>query len=292
MKKLLYLFSAIVLFCACNKALDNENASSDILSNGLPMEIFATTSDEGNGQDSLTTRSYVDGTKVRWHGGDAISYFTGKYHNASYVYNGEDGPTSVKLELGSEGSESSSELRGSYAIYPYNENTQCVIEDGIEKIRVNYPREQFYAPNSFGRGANLMVASGNDGALSFRNACGYLVLKMYGTNTYVGRIILTSYTSNGISGDASIVLDENGEPQVTMQPQKDGNGKYDHLQVVLNCVNNSRGVKLSEDSDNPTEFWFALPPGRLPLFEVWVTTLHKSSNVENYYDLKIETDKY
>ena len=102
-----------------------------------------------------------------------------------------------------------------------------------------------------------MVSAGTipnkaDNNLQFRNACGYLVLKLYGNNTKVKSIALLSRTGNEkIAGAATIVAKSNAAPVTTMA---DGAGST----VTLNCGN--EGVTLGTDAANATEFWFMLPP--------------------------------
>lgn len=254
MKKLVIFFSALAMISSCAKLempepiLKDEPNVSPAPDSCLPKVLYASVSDKQNSQ----TRTYVDEKTVMWQQGDAISYFAGNHHNAQYAYKGETPASVVELEYIADGTTNENVLSRSIGIYPYDEG---VTVDN-ETVHVTYPGSQTYAPDSFGTGANLMIATGsnsNDDNLYFRNACGYLVIKLYG-NTAVKNITLSSADdTEKISGKASIVTDENGFPVVTMSETASS-------QVVLDCSNGGKGVALSTDKGNPTEFWFALPP--------------------------------
>ena len=252
MKKLIIFFSALALIGSCAMVEETgpvQNDQSNEL--GLPEVIYASIVDEQNPE----TRTYVTTNKnVLWESGDAVSIFYGIMQNARYVYKGDYPDTKVELKLDEQGT-AGAQHNYSRGIYPYDPNVTVETQGDVDKIHVTYPAVQTYAPNSFGRGANLMIATGDNPAgemLHFRNACGYLVIKLYG-NTKVKNIKLSSVSGvDKIAGNATIVTDENDIPMVTMS---DGASTV----VTLDCSNNG-GVALSSDPANPTEFWFALPP--------------------------------
>lgn len=263
MKKLSVIFLLIALVCSCDKNQidlpvqeeDKVEVEGGSQTGELPEVIYASMSDE---DQTPETRTYVDGNRkdVLWQTGDAISYFAGKVHNAKYVYNGETPSSKVELEkVGDTGTETEL-IEFSRGIYPYDPEVTVVYEEGIDKINVTYPTTQTYAVKSFGRGANLMIATGDnsqDDKLFFRNACGYLVIKLYG-NTTVKNITLSAVDGvSKIAGKATIVTDENKIPVATMSDVASS-------VVTLDCSNGGKGVALSADAANATEFWFALPP--------------------------------
>ena len=217
-------------------------------------------------QDGAATRTYLQDNKVLWHNGDAISYFSGNMHNVKYSYQGEDGGESVELNknvnkdgqvVGTNGAL----IFSSKAVFPYNENITVVYdaEKGVDMINLNYPTTQKYGEKSFGRDANIMVASGEsnmDADLYFRNACGYLVIKLYGEDTNgqvtsVKRITLSSVSGvDKIAGSAVVMADSEAAPVITMAEDAS-------TSVVLDC---GEGVSLGKNAENATEFWFCLPP--------------------------------
>ena len=256
MKKLIIFFSALALISSCAKIEETGPVQNDqINDSGHPKVLYASVVD---GQDP-ETRTYVDGKTVMWQPGDIISHFYGNRRNAPYIYNGEKPAENVELEYYKDidvGGIGMPAVKYQRSVYPYNPETTITVEDGIDKINVTYPTTQTYAPNSFGRGANLMIATGetssSDEVQHFRNACGYLVIKLYG-NATVKNITLSAVEGvSKIAGKATIVTDENKIPVATMSDEAS-------TSVTLDCSNNG-GVVLSTDKNDPTEFWFALPP--------------------------------
>ena len=262
MKKILFLFSAILLLWGCEKNEDSTNSrqddvlTEDVQNAELPEVLYASVVIE---QDTVT-RTVVGGedrNEVHWQSGDAISFFSGNTHNARYDYEGEGGKTSVELvKDGTKPGTNGIVLLKSQAVYPYNENFTVVYEDGIDKINLTYPTTQKYAPNSFGKDANIMVAAGESNSsdtdkLYFRNACGYLLIKLYGTGTTVKSVTLSSVSgTDKIAGNAVIVASHDAAPVITMADDAS-------TAVTLDC---GEGVELGADAANATEFWFCLPP--------------------------------
>ena len=256
MKKLIIFFSALALISSCAKVeLDGPVQNDQSNGSGLPEVLYASVVDE----KSPKTRTYVDGKTVMWHPGDIISHFSGNRRNAPYIYNGATPASKVELEYYGDIDARCIEdpaVNYSRSVYPYDSQTAITVEDGVDKIHVSYPTAQTYALNSFGRGANLMIATGetssSDEVQHFRNACGYLVIKLYGKVT-VKNITLSAVDGvSKIAGKATIVTDENKIPVATMSDEAS-------TSVTLDCSNNG-GVVLSTDKNDPTEFWFALPP--------------------------------
>ena len=251
MKKLLYLFSALALFSACEQSEDFGQPVQGGASGELPEVIYATVADNDQKSDDKT-RTYVDGKNVLWNGGDNITYFYHKFHGAHYKHEGKDGVAEAEFTKFTEGT-IDFELSRSYAIYPFEVGASCIQDNGVEKLQVFYPAEQNYIPNSFGRGANVMVAAGEhalDDNLRFRNACGYLVIKLYGENITVKSIELTALGGEKIAGKGLITASYDAAPEVEMTDQGTST-------ITLNC---GSGVTLGADKANATEFWFAMPP--------------------------------
>lgn len=257
MKKLLILFSALAVFAGCSKydeqdlPVQGETATEgEVIAGDFPKVLYASMHEEDG---SPETRTYADGKIVLWHKGDEISAFNGKYHNFKYVNDSEDGASDAEFKLDSE------PVYDSYNtivnlpkyVYPYNNATACIKKDGVETLVVAYPAEQLYTPNSFGKGANLMVAAAPSGEnvdhISFRNACGYLVVRLNGEGEKVKSIKLIANGNVKIAGQAHILARYDVAPEVTMTDEATS-------EVILNC---GEGVTLGADF---TEFWFALPP--------------------------------
>ncbi|MBO7282125.1 MAG: leucine-rich repeat domain-containing protein [Alistipes sp.] len=253
MSKKLLCFIAVLAFFACeNTDLFEPTNNVGAAKGDFPEVLYAYMAD----QQDTQTRTYTNGKAVLWQQGDAISYFAGRNHNVKYLYNGAASSSVVEFDKVDATGSTGGLIEFSRGIYPYDPAITVVDEDGIDKISVAYPAAQTYAPNSFGRDANLMVATGKnnqDDELYFRNACGYLVIKLYG-DANIKDIALWSRNGTGkIAGPALIVTDEENIPIVTMSDEAT-------TTVTLDCSNDGQGVALSNDSANPTEFWFALPP--------------------------------
>ena len=261
MRRLIFIILAITLINSCAKLVELDQPITDTTNETatLPEILYACMADEDDAGESVKTRTYVVNDKdVLWHNGDAIAYIGPDAHRAKYVYEGEDGASSAEFTLKENVDVISGAIKPSvpYVLYPYTSEAYCKEVDGVNTLVVNYPSEQSYAPNSFGRDANLMVGVGETADatdFNFRNACGYLVIKLYG-NVTVKSITLSATDGVGkIAGEATIVTDENKIPVAAMSDEA---SSY----VTLDCSNGGEGVKLSTDQNNPTEFWFALPP--------------------------------
>ena len=272
----------IALLYACEKVdrdvpiKDDTSIDAELPDNGeadfkLPEVIFASISEndgqdeEGQSEDNPQTRTYVgeDGHTIYWHHGDDVSFFAAKTHNVRYSYEGADGVDVVELVKDDDVSGvSGNMINKSLAIYPYNENIKVVYEDGLDKIKLNYPTTQKYGVNSFGKDANIMVAAGQhsqDYGFHFRNAGGYLVIKLYSKGTsgsalHIKDITLSALNGKDkISGSAVIVASKYNAPEITMAEDAS-------VYVTLDCSNDGAGVALGADADHATEFWFCLPP--------------------------------
>ena len=275
MKKLLFIFFALALFWGCEKSdslvhenedelidgeiADKEETDNPVTDYVLPEILYASMTDED--KDKPQTRTVVgdDGRKILWQNGDAVSYFAGNMHNARYTYTGEGGESTIELAIDAEKPGTQGALISkSHSVYPFDENITVVYDEkaGIDKINLTYPATQKYAANSFGKDANIMVAAGKnnlDNELFFRNACGYLVIKLYGS-TKVKSITLSSVSgTDKIAGPAVVVASSDAAPVVTLADEAS-------TAVTLDCSNGGEGVQLGGDKEHATEFWFALPP--------------------------------
>ena len=259
MKKLFYLFLTLFALGGCDKTDEIDRIMSDNPeASELPQTLCATILNEEDAQDTLQSRTYLNNNrKVVWHADDEISFFLKNTHGR-YKSTGQEGDEHVVFEQVSETTVSvANPPQYSLAVYPYDETITCERKGNQDKLHVTYPATQTYAANTFAKGTNLMVSAGTipdkaDNNLRFRNACGYLVLKLYGNNTKVKTITLSSRTGNEkIAGAATIVAKSNAAPVTTM-------GDDASPTVTLNC--GDQGVALGADAAHATEFWFMLPP--------------------------------
>ena len=202
------------------------------------------------------TRTYVEDNKyLRWNAGDEITVFAGNSYNGHWQFAGEDGANSGKFnEVDDSGFVTGTplDLTANYAIYPYDENI-TITEAGV--VSLTLPTVQAYNhtyANSFGAGANTMMAvtkSTADNFLSFKNLCGYLKLKFYGENVTVKSVTVKGNNGEKIAGKATVSMAYGGEPTITM-----GDDATDT--ITIDC---GEGVALSNDAANPTTFWVVIP---------------------------------
>ena len=237
MRKLISLIAGC-LMVACNTAEDFDT----VISNS--KRFHATFADED-------TRTFVDEKiRLRWTEGDLISLFEGTTRNKQYKFLGETGDNAGDFEDITTGFGSGNDIDRYYAIYPYSSSTK-LHEDGY--ITYTFPEEQAYAENSFGLGANPMVAVTsdlNDFDLCFRNAAGYLRLYLYGNNTTIKSIKIEGNNSEPLAGKAYITPEFGGFPATEMDETATST-------VTLNC---GSGVKIGTTAETATPFWIALPP--------------------------------
>ena len=197
------------------------------------------------------TRTYVEeGNLLRWNAGDQIALFDGNTLNRQYKFDGETGDNSGTFSIVSSPYGTGNDLTTNYAVYPYASNLK-ITEAGI--LTVTLPSEQTYTENSFGLGANTMVAVTkdiDDTFLKFKNACGYLRLQLYGYDVTVKSIALTGNSNEKIAGKSSIIPTYNDEPHISMS---DGATSS----ITLSC---GKGVKIGSTAENATDFWIVIPP--------------------------------
>lgn len=237
MKKILILAAALLGFVGCTKSEVEELSMAD-----KAPRLHGAFADE--------TRTYLEREKyLRWHADDHISAFLGNTLNQEYDFDGETGANSgtftrVAIQLGT-----GNPLTNIMAFYPYA-TTTTISEDGV--VHYTLPATQHYAENSYGPGANPMVAataSLDDTFLYFRNVCGYLKLKFYGSNVTLTSVTVTGNNGEKLAGKATITAPYNADPTLTMAADATES-------VTIDC---GEGVLLSADSADPTLFWVALP---------------------------------
>ena len=194
----------------------------------------------------ITRTSVCDDGKLSWSVGDEITIFSNA-EALQYKYMGESDGSSVFEPVSSQIS-SATELTANYAIYPYDGNTE-ISDDG--KISYTIPVAQQYAENSFGLGANVMVAvteNKADNFLVFKNLCGYFEFSLYG-DVKVKSIEFKGNNNEKLAGKATITATHQDTPTFVFT-----NDATETL--TLDCGD---GVQLGTDAENATKFWFVVP---------------------------------
>ena len=198
------------------------------------------------------TRTYVESGKyLRWHEDDRLTAFYGNTRNRQYKFNGATGDNSGSFSYVSSGNlETGNVLDRIYAVYPYDETT-TITDDG--KISLTLPAVQTYAENSFGRGANTMLAvteNLEDTFLGFKNVCGYLKLKLYNADgATIKSIVVKGNGEEKIAGAATATVAFGEAPQLTMSDNAT-------TAITIDCGD---GVALGTTAEAATEFWVVIP---------------------------------
>ncbi len=214
------------------------------------------------------TRVYADSKlRVRWNEGDHITIFERNTYNQEFEFLGDTGDTAGDFDpVESSGYHSSGDIEDGhvYAIYPYEKKNKC---DYDGKLTVTFPSTQHYKKDSFGVGANVMVAKTNTLDLRFMHVGGYRTFKLYGEGVSVSSVRIESDGPEYLSGRTDVVIGEDGKPAVSFI-ESTSNSKS----VELVC---DTPVALGATASEAVEFWFVLPPGTLTQgFTVTITDIN------------------
>ena len=197
---------------------------------------------------SLTER---EGTtrQTFWEKGDEIAVFYHSTRAMEYALEGNGGePTGVFSYAGGVGG--GLDFPGIYGLYPYDRTAVC---DG-SAISLTFPAEQTYREKAFDPKANLMVAASGTNELFFRNVGGYLVFQFYGEDAEVKSVTVTGNGGEALAGPAEVWVSETEAPDIEIA--------WDTAETAVTLVCPAP-VKVSATADEPTEFWFVLPPMEL-----------------------------
>ena len=198
------------------------------------------------------SRTYVENNKyLRWHEDDRLTAFYGNTKNRQYKFNGMTGDNNGSFSHVPSGDlETGNTFDRIYAVYPYDE-TAAITDEGT--ISLTLPAVQLYAENSFGKGANTMIAvteSREDTFLAFKNACGYLKLKLYNVDgATIKSIEVKGNNGEKIAGAATATIAFGEAPIVAM-----ADGATDT--ITIDCGD---GVSLGTTAETATEFWVVIP---------------------------------
>lgn len=230
------LLAMVTASCSVREAGPGDSSSPDIFFGSI----------ENTAEND--TKVYADETlHIRWHQDDRISLFNKNTSNQEYRFMGQTGDNSGNFER-INGGDNAETLPFTYAVYPFDASASIDKNGGMH---ITLPSEQSYSSHSFGQGANLMVASSSDNTLIFKNACGYLMFKLYGKGLSVSSLTLRGNNGEFLAGKATVTASPETDPAVTIM-QSDAT-----TSVTLQC---STPVPLGSSADDFTEFWLALPP--------------------------------
>ena len=237
------LLALMMVGCAENQ-LDNIEANESAVVE--PTDLTAGFADEEQ------TKTYVENGKyLRWHEADLITAFFGNTLNRQYKFKGKTGDNSGTFKLVPDGElGTGNTLEAIYALYPYNEDA-TISDEGV--MNITLPATQTYAEDSFGKGANTMIAvtaGVEDTFLGFKNVCGYLKLKLYNeSGATLKSVEVKGNNGEKIAGSATAAMEFGGVPTVTMSADAT-------TSVTLDC---GEGVVLGTSAEEATELWIVLP---------------------------------
>ena len=202
--------------------------------------------------EDVESRMYVEnGHSARWTKDDKISLFDSNTQNAQYLFAGNTGDSSGKLQLYSKPGGTGKTLNANYAVYPYNSNIE-ISDNGV--ITLTLPTKQHYSENSFGLADNTLVAAtknSEDTYLKFKNVCGYYKIMLFDKDLTVKSITLKGNDGEKIAGMAQVAAEYDKAPVVTMLSDAS-------TSITLDCGEN--GVKVGSTLEEATVFWMVVPP--------------------------------
>ena len=249
------LFGAVLLVASCTVQKEEE------FENPAQHRYHAVAEDAVDAETRVFTDSKL---RVRWNEGDHISIFERNTYNQEFEFLGDTGDTAGDFDLvESSGYHSGGDIEDGhvYAVYPYEKKNKCDF-DGT--LTVAFPSTQHYKKDSFGVGANVMVAKTNTMDLRFMHVGGYRTFKLYGEGVSVSSVRIESNGDEYLAGRTDVVIGSDGKPEVSFI-ESTSNSKS----VELVC---DTPVTLGATDTEAVEFWFVLPPGTLTQgFTVTVT---------------------
>lgn len=243
MKKLMIL-CAMFLLASCSKT-----AIEEVTIGATDYEFTAYAPD---GQTDA--RTYVDEQmKLHWTKNDLITIFHGMLEPLKFGFRGETGATSgTYYNVDGIFYAPDQSAPNNVAVYPYS--ADHLLDENTRAVTLTMPAEQTYVENSFGLGANTMIAvtsEVNDLALYFKNVGTYLNVRLWGENQTVKTITVTATGGEALSGKAVVTPTYGGDPTCVMA----NTGTAPSVQLVC-----EEAVTVNTTEDAPVSFWIVLPP--------------------------------
>lgn len=232
---------AVLLIAGCEQSPIEEQSNLN-----QPEEFWATF----EGADEIDTRTYLDGqARMRWTADDRLTIFKKTTYNREFAFTGKTGANAGGFRQVSVDDDFwfGYDVDYNYAIYPHSADNAFDETDCF--FTTTMPSEQTYVENSFGLGANTMVAASESGQLIFKNVGSYLRVMLWGENQTVKKITLSSVAGEALAGEAKIVATLTDAPTCTMVGTTSS--------IVLNCP---EAVEVNTTEDAPVSFWIVLPP--------------------------------
>lgn len=239
LSRIRFIVPALLAVVSCNV-----NEDAEIVRNEASSRVFKAVIEAPEDPES---KVYADeNLKVLWNEDDRVSIFDRNAYNREYKFDGKTGDSGGSFSaVDTKDYPYANELDAVYAVYPYNPNTRY-----YSALRLILPSFQTYAENSFGQGANTMLAVSEDDLLIFKNVCGYLMVRLYGEGLSVSSLKLEGRNGELIGGEYDVSMAPGGIPSLTAP-----NLGFGH--ITLDC---ETPVALGPDAEHYTAFWFVVPP--------------------------------
>lgn len=243
MKKLMIL-SAMFLLASCSKTAIEE------VTIGTTDYEFTAYAPDGQAD----ARTYVDEQmKLHWTKNDLITIFHGMLEPLKFGFRGDTGATSgTYYNVDGIFYAPDQSAPNNVAVYPYS--ADHLLDENTRAVTLTMPAEQTYVENSFGLGANTMIAvtsEVNDLALYFKNVGTYLDVRLWGENQTVKSITVTATGGEALSGKATVTPTYGGDPSCVMA----NTGTAPSVKLVC-----EEAVTVNTTEDAPVSFWIVLPP--------------------------------
>lgn len=235
------LLHSLICLLAVSCTVQEIDTQLPVKENPVKQDVFyASLESYSTPETKVYVDEYID---LHWDAEDKLSIFNQNTLNHPYQFAGETGDVAGYFTSVSNPAGEGNDLDFIYAVYPYREST-TINDEGV--ISLYLPEIQTYKEGSFGLDANTMVSRTDGNFLNFKNACGYLVLKFYGSGS-IKSIKLEGKNGEKLSGEATVTHSTEGNPEIAMTSNAG-------TSITLNC---ETPVELGS---TPTVFWMVVPP--------------------------------
>ncbi len=205
MKNILKTLPLALIVMSIYSCTSEDETVQDVKGNSTVVTTFTCTQ-EGDGTATKATLD-SDSQTILWKSGDAISIFGDTKANNKYNLD----PESDGRETGTFSAEG--ELNGPYvAVYPHTEG--ATLNDDGTVSNIVLPSEQNAVAGGFDPNAALMIAKSESRSLQFKNAVGFVKVKLEeGFNC--NKIILRAANKNKpLAGKGTLKFDESNNPYI------------------------------------------------------------------------------
>lgn len=283
MKKL-YFYLVSMLVAAVVAVGCTEDTTTDEIYNGplgeVEKEMITITAslecdEPAEGEESRTTLTDNNGGKIVWSEGDAIGVVSA------------DNTITKAVALKVNGSNASFEVPTDikYAVYPWQESSKLfitaagILAQTLPSVITLDGSDRVFADNE-----NVMVAHlSDDNTLSFKNFCGFIEIKLKGTQT-VKHISLRSNSKGWNQTLSGLQYIKTSDPKAPTRHSASGQAKtWSYINAT--CPN----VQLSTDESK--SFYFCVPPATYKNLNICIQTNKGSYSITSKNDIVVNRSK-